>query len=105
MKKHLFQKVIVFFLFLVLLSCNKDNVSADSLYVPSETDVTANATLAELQQGRTIYINKCGSCHGLYSPDSYSSSRWKSIMVDMAAKANLSSGDASLTLKYVTRGK
>ena len=86
------------------ISCKKETVSADSLYVPTASDVTANATLAELQQGKTIYENSCGSCHGLYSPDSFSPSSWKSILVSMSPKAKLTAANTLLVTKYVTRG-
>jgi hypothetical protein len=85
-------------------SCKKDTVTTDSLYMPTVSDVTANATLAELQQGRTIYSNSCGSCHGLYSADSFSPSSWKNILVSMAPKAKLNAANTLLLTKYVTRG-
>ena len=89
---------------LFISSCKKDVLTTDSLYVPAASDVTAKATLSELQSGHTIYMNKCGTCHGLYSPDSYSASNWTSILSSMAPKAGLSSADKTLVYKYVTRG-
>jgi len=87
-------------------SCKKSSFAAtDTLYVPTAADVTTNATLAELQSGHTLYLNKCGSCHGLYSPDSYSVSNWTNILSSMAPKAGLSSTDKALVYKYVTRGE
>ncbi len=86
-------------------SCKKDLVSPSSVYVPTAADATSKATLAELQQGRTIFVNNCGQCHGLYSPDSYSASNWQIIVPNMAGRAGLSSANAALVLKYVTRGK
>jgi len=85
------------------LSCTKNNTN--SLYTPSISDVTANATLADLQQGRTLYINNCGRCHGLYSPDDLSGSQWKTVIPNMAPKTGLSSSDISLIIKYTTRGQ
>ena len=91
---------------IIVSSCKKDIITgAGSLYVPTTTDVTATANLADLQSGHTLYLNSCGSCHSLYSPDSYSSSNWTSILVSMAPKAGLTSSEKSLVLKYVTRGK
>jgi hypothetical protein len=89
-----------------LASCSKDSPgNTSALYVPAAGDATANATLQELQQGRVIYIDNCGSCHSLYTPDEFSASQWSGIMNSMAPKAGLSSGDKALALKYVTRGK
>ena len=90
--------------FLFIGSCKKDTLVTNSAYVPVASDATANATLVELQQGRTIYVNSCGACHGLYSPDSYSVSNWKSIMASMATKAGLTAAQTTLVTKYVSRG-
>ena len=91
----------------VLLFCNacKKDTTTGALYVPSDSDVTANATLAELQQGRTLYMNNCGACHNLYSPDNYSPASWKSILPNMVSRTNLSQADAALVTKYVCKGK
>jgi cytochrome c5 len=93
-----------------LVSCNKESesetVSASSLYTPTTADTTANATLAELQQGKTIFLANCGSCHGYYSPESQSVSEWKEIVPDMSQNdAHISLADEALVLKYVTKGK
>jgi hypothetical protein len=86
--------------------CKKDaTTTTDSLYVPSSSDVTANATLAELQQGRSLYISHCGSCHSLYLPESFTASRWQSIMPSMSPRTNLTSSEVQLVTKYVTKGK
>jgi hypothetical protein len=102
-------KLIGFLAFGILLSissCKKSTFAAtDSLYVPTAADATTSATLAELQSGHTLYVNNCGACHGLYSPDSYSASNWTSILSSMAPKAGLSSANKALVYKYVTRGK
>jgi hypothetical protein len=51
-----------------------------------------------------LYMSKCDACHGLYSPDNYSSAQWKQILSSMASKANLTSAETQLVTKYVTRG-
>jgi mono/diheme cytochrome c family protein len=84
------------------LSCTK--VSTNGLYTPVSTDATANATLQELQDGRTLYIGNCGSCHKLFSPDDYSANNWKIIMSGMAPKTGMNASQVTLVTKYVTRG-
>jgi mono/diheme cytochrome c family protein len=86
-------------------SCSKNNGSTANLYVPTNADVTANATLVELQQGRTLYINNCGVCHSLYSPDDYSATQWKSIISGMAPRTDMNASQVNLVTKYVSRGK
>lgn len=89
----------------LVISCTKSGNDTISLYIPTSADVTANATLPELQQGRALYINNCGQCHGLYSTDNYSSSQWSGIISSMAPKTRMSSSEILLVTKYVTRGK
>lgn len=91
--------------FLLIDSCTKNNVDTTALYIPTSADVTVNATLPELQQGRDLYINNCGKCHGLYSPDNYTSSQWKSILNSMVPRTGLTTAEAQLVTKYVTKGK
>jgi mono/diheme cytochrome c family protein len=101
MKKN---KLFTLALILVLSwSCTK--IPQASLYTPVSSDATANATLEQLQQGRDLYINNCGSCHNLYSPDDFSVNSWKSIMPRMASKTNMNTSQVSLVSKYVTRGQ
>jgi hypothetical protein len=99
-------KIINLFILILIvalaLSCKKSSTA--SLYMPASDDATSTATLEELQKGRTLYINNCGSCHDLYSPDDYSSSQWKGILSGMAPKTRMNTPEVTLVTKYVTRG-
>lgn len=86
-------------------SCQKNAIGSSSLYVPTASDVTSTATLNQLTQGRSIYVNNCGRCHNLYSPDTFTASVWQSVVPNMAARAGLTSAEAVLVYKYVSRGK
>ena len=79
--------------------------NADSLYVPTASDVTSSATLPDLQAGRSVFINSCGRCHTLYSPDNLSVANWNAIIPNMASRAGLSASETAQVTKYVTRGK
>ncbi|NVO11574.1 MAG: hypothetical protein HXX16_16545 [Bacteroidales bacterium] len=103
-KRYVLLIVTIAILF-AIEGCNKTNTDIGSLYTPTSADVTANATLQELQQGRTLYINNCGICHGLYSPDSYTPTQWKSILSNMVPRTNMTSSQTQLVTKYVCRGK
>jgi hypothetical protein len=85
--------------------CTKSKIDTSALYIPTSSDVTTYASLAELQQGRELYINYCSSCHDLYSPDQFTVVQWKSNLNSMTPKTSLNSSDISLVTKYVTRGK
>jgi hypothetical protein len=104
MKTNLLISMVFFTV--VMMSCTKAPNSTGDLYVPTSADATANATLTELQQGRILYIDNCGSCHGLYSPDSFTTSKWKNnIMPSMGPETSMNSTEKTLVTKYVTRGK
>jgi cytochrome c5 len=90
---------------LLLDSCSKSTNSSDAYYTPTAANVTSNATLAQLQQGRDLYLGKCGACHQIYSPDNFTASDWQNILSVMAPRAGLSSANSTLVYKYVTRGK
>jgi hypothetical protein len=98
---------LLFILSAVLVTgCSKDSkVNTNGLYVPSNADTTANATLLELQQGRVLYIDHCAACHNLYSPDDYSASQWPRVLSVMGPRAGLSSANTLLVEKYLTKGK
>lgn len=84
---------------------NNNSGGTSGLYTPTAADVTSTATLADLQAGRVLYINTCGRCHALHSPDSYTASRWKTIVSSHAGRINLSATETAQLLKYVTRGQ
>jgi mono/diheme cytochrome c family protein len=90
---------------LLLISCTKTNLGVASLYVPTSADVTANATLQELQDGRNLYTQHCNACHELYSPDQFTVTQWKSIISTMGPKTNMTAAQITLVTKYVSRGK
>ncbi len=86
----------------IFWSCTK--IPTSNIYTPVSSDATVNATLAELQEGRALYINNCGRCHSLYSPDDFSVSTWKTIIPVMAPRTGLDGSQVTLVTKYVTRG-
>jgi hypothetical protein len=51
--------------------------------------------------GKMIFEAKCGRCHDLPKPVSYSYHRWSSIMDDMAPKAKLNDSEKTMVLTYV----
>jgi len=86
-----------------LISCTK-SLDTNQLYVPTESDTTATASLEELQQGRELYINNCSNCHALPSPDDYSVSGWYNVLQQMAPKTSLNTQELSMVKKYLCRG-
>ena len=103
-KKSLILSFISLAIAVLIWGCSKTTTDTSSLYTPTSSDVTATATLQQLQQGRTLYINNCNACHALYSPDSFTPSQWKSILSSMAPKTSMGTADIQLVTKYVTKG-
>lgn len=59
------------------------------------------ATLAELQEGRTLYVQKCAGCHHLYVPGAYSPDRWLGLVPEMQERAKLDDGQAERIARYL----
>jgi len=85
--------------------------------IPSQADADRGAakfpgyTLAELNEGKTLYENNCGTCHSLKKPSSESEAEWRRIVPAMVKKVNknkvvLDAHSEELILRYVvTMGK
>jgi cytochrome c5 len=98
--------IILIIIAFYIASCSKNSGSQSAnLYEPATADVTANATLAQLQQGKSLFIANCNACHQLYSPDDFAASDWKIIISKMAGRTSLNATQISLITKYVSRGK
>ncbi len=102
--KYFYLTMAVVMMLILDSGCTKNSTDTSGLYIPTSSDATANATLQELEQGRALYIDNCGACHSLFSPDAYTPARWRSILNSMAPKTTMSASEILLVTKYVTRG-
>jgi mono/diheme cytochrome c family protein len=104
------KKKSIVILSMILASCGASKL----LFTPSQSDVDRVATkypgytLAELNQGKSIYEQNCGSCHGLKSPSSETEAEWNHIVPEMTGKTNKKAGkevinakDQEILLKYL----
>jgi hypothetical protein len=57
----------------------------------------------EADAGRRLYRNKCGNCHMLYPPRSYSLSEWREVMARMSNNADLTAREVGLILAWLGR--
>jgi hypothetical protein len=90
--------LLVIVLFNVALSCTS------ALYIPAAGQETATASLAELQAGRKLYVQKCGGCHTLFLPEKYTKQEWQLWVSEMAPKVAMDSAEKDQVLKYLTKG-
>ena len=84
------------------------------LAIPTQADADRGAkqfngfTLAELNQGKTLYEQNCAECHRLKYPRSKTEAEWTKIVPNMVRRANRDAGrekikphDQELILHYV----
>ena len=58
-------------------------------------------TSVNLNEGRTLYLSNCSSCHSLYRPSQFNDEQWERIMNDMQMRAHLTDDERELILKYL----
>src|SRR4051812_26059460 len=75
------QLIVSVFICIALVSCGRQ------LYMPESTDATKQA---KLLQGRSLYVDHCGSCHNLHLPKEYNAAEWMRNLNEMQAKAKIS---------------
>lgn len=56
---------------------------------------------AALERVRTLYVDRCSSCHTLTDPRAYSAAEWPDWMHKMARKSKLSATDEQRMLTFV----
>jgi len=61
----------------------------------------ANIALADLQQGRTLLIRKCGNCHQPPLPASQRVAAWPAKVGEMSARSKLEAGQRELIEQYL----
>ena len=92
MKKSL----CITFLTILTIACTKKTVPVitERKYEPSKGIVTTFPSMeiisADTVAGKSIFMARCSSCHGLPEPTLYSEERWDGILSSMIPKARLS---------------
>jgi hypothetical protein len=61
----------------------------------------ANVQLADLEQGRSLLISKCGGCHRTPVPAEHVAADWPKQLDDMAVRANLKPVQQQLIGQYL----
>jgi len=60
-----------------------------------------DATLAQLEQGRSVFVQRCSGCHALPLPDSRTEAEWKKVLDEMAAEAKLTTDERVQVERFV----
>lgn len=73
-----------------------------ALYLPTQTDADAqHVSLQTLQDGRTLYQQRCASCHNLYLPSAYTKRDWAPILDRMQKPARITDAQKALIAGYL----
>ena len=77
------------FALLELVGCGVriPQVTPELVAVAKQRD--ASLTAERLEGGRSLYVNRCGSCHSLSAPGEYVEREWNSWVHKMAGKAHI----------------
>lgn len=59
-------------------------------------------TVAELEEGRSVFVARCAGCHNLPNPGSKSPEEWGNVVGEMATGARLTAADQDLVLRYLS---
>lgn len=71
---------------------------ADALWAAGEWPGT---TRAALEDGRELYVRKCGGCHALYEPARFPEAHWRERIDEMSARARLAPEQRDHILRYL----
>jgi len=94
------KKLMVMTAALALAACG-----STKLLTPTQSDADRGAqmfpnyTLAELNEGKTLFENNCGQCHGLKNPASRNEEKWRKVVPRMVGKVNKKAGHTVLDAK------
>lgn len=93
------KKISIISTLAILCSCSA------KLITPTQSDVDRVSsnypgyTLADLNQGKAIFMKNCDECHKLKKPSSQSEAEWLEVVPEMIAKANKKAGSTIIDAK------
>jgi hypothetical protein len=68
---------VAFGLGLTLVACGAGLPHPTDQHLTIARQSEANVTLADLERGRSLYVQKCGNCHALRAPQSLAPEQWR----------------------------
>lgn len=101
--KKIFSISAILLAVMILINCTPKvaGTVTDKEPVPTKAQVLASFNEDQLAQGKTIFTNNCGKCHGLKDPASHTPPEWNKILAKMIPKAKLNYDDGKLVRAYV----
>jgi len=99
MKNKIFTACIVA---TVMVACApKQIITITDVHAAKAATKYPGATLASLQEGKSLYEGNCGKCHGLKKPSAYNEQQWGKNVARMAPKAKIDKHTEDLILQYL----
>lgn len=86
-------KITMFAVAVLLSACG-----ATKLVIPSSADAERGSqkfpgvTVASLNEGKSLFEQNCGKCHGLKDPTKRDEEKWNSVVPRMVKKVNKKAG-------------
>lgn len=79
---------------IIIIACNKKAVPVitERRTQPTKSftsDPSLSIVIPDTSIGKTVFINRCGKCHGLPEPNQFTSKRWNGILSYMIPRARL----------------
>jgi cytochrome c len=93
------KKISVVSIMVILCSCSAKFITPTQSDVDRVANTYSGYTLAELNQGKSIYEQNCNKCHGLKKLSSQSEKDWNEVVPEMVAKANKKAGSIIIDAK------
>lgn len=98
--------LVILILAVIVIACHRKTVaSSDNIIISNKTNTKtsktedSNSDLSSV--GKTIYVNRCGRCHGLKNTENFTQQRWGNILKTMIPKARLNDQEAKQVTAYV----
>ena len=95
----------LFLLALIILACHRKTVAVappvNTQPAVPETSSVDNSKTELITQGKTVYINRCGRCHGLKPVGKFTETEWMEILKFMIPKARLNDVEGDQVRAYV----
>jgi hypothetical protein len=94
---------IYFFAAAFIVACG----STSNMMAPAENDLIKvqtdfpDVTVADLQQGFSLYKMNCGGCHMLYKPTEKTKEQWAKVLPEMFGKTSLKAQEKIRITQYL----
>lgn len=97
--------ISIVILALIVFACHRKTVASTNNIIISNKISTASKTSGADSKmspaGQSIYINRCGRCHGLKNTEKYTQQQWENILKSMIPKAKLNDEEGKQVTAYV----